>query len=460
MKSFRLGLLAFAGMLSPATADTLYVATYGDDSNPGTITSPFLTISQAATVATPGTTVYVRGGVYNGYVYIGTSGTASNPIVYSSYPGETAVIDGTGGQPGYELVYIAGNFVNFKNFEVRNSADVAVAISNANNDVVSNCSVHDNWLSAILVESDTLGQAYNNTIDSNTAYNNSLSNSPPSSSGGWASTLQTADSDGTTISNNQVYQNYGEGLSVLRSRNARVVGNTAYDNYSMDAYLDNASGAVVEGNFLYSTGDPRFLIAGKRSIGIGAALENYNSDNLPLANIIVRNNITYATRYGFYYGAYDRPDGMQNSLVAENTFVNATDADVHIDYSSGSSGNALYGNIAYKVGGVLVEGNQAGWTFTFNCLYGGTYSGFFGMGNVVANPQLVGVGLLSPDGYKIQSSSPCASYVPLLSQVPTDFWGTNRMNPTSAGAYQPPPPGASVAFSSPKASQPSSRKRP
>ncbi len=451
MRNCLSGLALAAASTSPAVADTLYVATSGDDSNPGTLSAPFKTISQAASAATPGTTVYVRGGVYAGYVLIGGSGTAASRIVYSSYPGETAIIDGAGGDPGYELVYITGSYVDFQNFEVRNSADVGVAVSNAHDDVVSHCVVHGSNQAAVLVESDTLGQAHDNTIDSNTAYNNARANAARTLSGGWPTGIQTADSDRTTISNNNVYQNYGEGISVLRSRGGRVSGNVAYDNYSANVYLDNAPSAIVERNFLYATGDSGFLIKGKRSIAIMAALETYDSDNLPLSNVVVRNNITYATRYGFYYGAWDRPDGMQNALVVENTFVSATDADINIEYASASSGNALYGNIAYKVGGDLVEGSQHGWTFRYNCLYGGSAGGFSGVGNKVANPEFVGLGSLSPDGYKIKSGSACNSYVPRLSQTPTDFWGASRLNPTSAGAHQPAP---STTLSQPTSGSP------
>ncbi len=127
MKRFLLGLAAIAGPVSPANAVDLYVATYGDDVyGDGSVTNPFKTISHAAEYATAGTTVFVRGGVYSGYVRIDTSGNPSAPsprIVYTSYPGETAIIDGTGGARWIELVRISGSYVDFKNFEVRKSAD-------------------------------------------------------------------------------------------------------------------------------------------------------------------------------------------------------------------------------------------------------------------------------------------------------------------------------------------------
>ena len=62
----------------------LYVATTGSDSNPGTATKPFKTISRAASLAKPGTTVHVAPGTYLGNVTTNVSGTATARIRYVS----------------------------------------------------------------------------------------------------------------------------------------------------------------------------------------------------------------------------------------------------------------------------------------------------------------------------------------------------------------------------------------
>jgi len=88
--------LTLAQSLAGQTGATYYVSTTGNDSNPGTIGSPWLTIQHAANSVSAGTTVYVFGGVYNESVNFPASGTPSSPITFESYPGQTAVIDGTG----------------------------------------------------------------------------------------------------------------------------------------------------------------------------------------------------------------------------------------------------------------------------------------------------------------------------------------------------------------------------
>ena len=73
---------------------SFYVSTTGADSNPGTQTAPWRTVQHAADTVRAGSTVNVRGGVYEELVSIKASGNATDGfITFRSYPGETAVLD-------------------------------------------------------------------------------------------------------------------------------------------------------------------------------------------------------------------------------------------------------------------------------------------------------------------------------------------------------------------------------
>ena len=122
--------LALGPALTAQTGATYYVSTTGNDNNPGTATAPWLTIQHAANTVKAGATVYVLGGVYHESVNFPTSGTASAPITFRSYPGEAAVIDGTGvsccssvGEGGNEiqgLINIVNqSYVAISGFEIR-----------------------------------------------------------------------------------------------------------------------------------------------------------------------------------------------------------------------------------------------------------------------------------------------------------------------------------------------------
>src|ERR1700734_4408158 len=75
-------------------SSSFYVSTTGNDSNPGTQAAPWRTVQHAADVTRAGSTVNVRGGVYEEVVSLKASGNASDGfITFRSYPGETAILD-------------------------------------------------------------------------------------------------------------------------------------------------------------------------------------------------------------------------------------------------------------------------------------------------------------------------------------------------------------------------------
>jgi hypothetical protein len=77
------------------------MSTDGDDSQPGSLESPFATMDQFMTVASPGDTLYIRGGVYfPDETFITGSGTPDAYITIRNFPGETPIFDGRRDQAG------------------------------------------------------------------------------------------------------------------------------------------------------------------------------------------------------------------------------------------------------------------------------------------------------------------------------------------------------------------------
>jgi hypothetical protein len=103
---------------------SFYVSTTGDDSNPGTQTAPWRTVQHAADTVRAGSTVNVRGGVYEELVSIKASGNATDGyITFRSYPGETAVLDAEhfapDGRSGILTIHNK-NYIRVEGFEIRN----------------------------------------------------------------------------------------------------------------------------------------------------------------------------------------------------------------------------------------------------------------------------------------------------------------------------------------------------
>jgi Right handed beta helix region len=103
---------------------SFYVSTAGDDTNPGTQTAPWHTVQHAADTARAGSTVNVRGGIYEEVVSINASGNSSDGyITFRSYPGETAVLDATrftpNGRSGVLTIHNQ-SYVRIEALEIRN----------------------------------------------------------------------------------------------------------------------------------------------------------------------------------------------------------------------------------------------------------------------------------------------------------------------------------------------------
>ncbi len=95
MKRIKFTLLALALGLT-ISAKEYHVAKTGKDNNPGTLTSPFLTIQKAANLAQPGDVITVHEGVYRERVIPPTGGTSDTErIVYRAASGEKVEIKGS-----------------------------------------------------------------------------------------------------------------------------------------------------------------------------------------------------------------------------------------------------------------------------------------------------------------------------------------------------------------------------
>ena len=84
-------------------AKTYYVSPSGSDSQPGTQSKPFRTLQHVADRMQPGDICLIRGGVYNETVRPKMSGTATAPIIFRAYEGETVTISGANPVTGWKL---------------------------------------------------------------------------------------------------------------------------------------------------------------------------------------------------------------------------------------------------------------------------------------------------------------------------------------------------------------------
>ena len=132
--------IGFVGLLllaapSPALAAEYFVSPVGSDGDPGTLERPFATVQRAQEAATPGDTVYLRGGTYAmkegqiarrrgiwAYVtFLDKGGAPGRRINYWAYRDERPVFDLSGVKPAglrIDAFYVGGSWLHIRGLEV------------------------------------------------------------------------------------------------------------------------------------------------------------------------------------------------------------------------------------------------------------------------------------------------------------------------------------------------------
>ncbi|HEY9649299.1 MAG TPA: right-handed parallel beta-helix repeat-containing protein, partial [Coleofasciculaceae cyanobacterium] len=419
--------------------NSYYVATNGSDSNPGTESQPFATLSKAVSEVEAGDTVYVRGGTYylkNG-VWIGKKGNSSAHITFQSYPGETAILDGKKMSDDNDALTLGGEYIDIKNFEIRNTTRMGINIWGGKHVQILNNIVHDSEKTGIFMGYTDTSQLTDILVDGNTVYNNCLNNSDRKKSEGWPSGIA-ADGDGDIrITNNKVYNNYGEGIGSWMS-DGLISGNTVYDNYSVEIYLTNTTNTTVEKNLVYTLNNANFYRFDQAASGIQLANEGQSNK---LDNNRIINNIVIGGREGLsYYSSYGYGGGLKNTIIANNTFYKATRPLLLIEEDAGHKNTVIANNIFYQTGDVAMTDVEAtsGLKFHNNVWYGGEAGSASGKDDVNADPLLVNPGTTVASDYKLKAGSPAIDAGSKLNQVATDYRELGRPvgNRYDIGAYE------------------------
>lgn len=420
-------------------ANTYYVATNGSNDNPGTLEQPFGSLVYAAAKLKPGDTLYARGGTYylDEMLLLANSGTPDQRVVVESYPGETAILDGSNLSANNDIIHIVGQYIDFKGFEVRNSPRFGIGVFRSKHIQILNNVVHGSYDGAIRAASvDDLTSTEDIVISGNTAYNNGLVKAQ-NPNGNWPAIIASQGASNVTITNNYVYNNYGEGIDFVLTNGGLASGNIIHDNYSANLYLDNASNIIVENNFIYTTNNTKYYRDGHPASGIHAANEPYGISN-PLNNIEIRNNIVVGGKWGFYNGTYGRGGGMKNFTIVNNSFYGAASSLLWIEEDSGHENNVISKNIFYQTNDkplTNIPSNLAQFGFSNNLWYGGTAGSAERSDDLKADPLFVNAGGLLPNDYALKAGSPALA--PRIGSLRFNL--DDGTTPVGGGSNPPPP---------------------
>ncbi|MFZ0898139.1 MAG: Ig-like domain repeat protein [Candidatus Sulfotelmatobacter sp.] len=400
------GLFVIALMLAPSlagqTGATRYVSTKGSDSNPGTIGAPWLTIQHAANSVSAGATVYVFGGVYNESVNFPASGTASAPITFESYPGQTAVIDGAGvsccssngggGNAIQGLINIVNqSYLVLAGFEIRDFTTGNPAYTPAGVWITGSgtgIQLLNNLLHNITTSSEENGNAFGIAVYG-------TSQTPISHlviSGNEVYSLKTGNSESVNvdgnvtnfaITNNLVHDNDNIGIDAIgyegvgpvgydEAMYGEIRGNTIYNisgihnagegnSYDADGvYCDGCAYVTVEDNLIHNV-DYGIEVASEHKICQSTGTEYSSSGTIGEGSspcngryVTVRNNVVYdSNACAISIGGYaNNVGGSAHVVIVNNTLYNNNTqnqaGEFQIQYHSGKAqANIFENNLVY-----------------------------------------------------------------------------------------------------------------
>lgn len=427
-------------------AVTYYVATTGNNSNPGTLVSPFKTITYGVGKLVEGDILYVRAGTYKEMVTISRNGTSASPITITGYYNgstyEVPVIDGGGTLPPWDwgyLMKIEGSYVNVSYFEIKGSRKGIglILLTPGKNIKVSFIKSHDNGENGIIVRAD------NCTVEDCEIYQNCQTNVAHAINGSWASGLSFAREPKNGITDNgimrrcKVYDNHGEGISAFEASHITIEDCVTYDNWAPNLYISDATYCKVQRNLIYNSTNPAFTaryplvglcvfdeLSGRISPTTGFNVP-YTSNNTIINNFFYRASISL---YIWSEALVPNP-GLKNSLIANNTIADAPlliggtgERAVHVN--SQIRNNIFYGsaNTILAKGGLTFSNNF--WKIIPSANAAGT-SDVFGDPKI-ARTGATTRGAITGDYFKLLATSTAINKAMVLTQVTEDFFKTVR----------------------------------
>lgn len=320
-----------------AHAATYYVATSGNNSNPGTSTKPWRTVAYATNNMVAGDTTYVRGGTYSEkIVRFGRSGTSSAPIKLLNAPGEFPIINFIDKNQFHKLLiqnfagyWKAIGWITIEGFELRNGYE-GIKVYNGHDVAIRRNWIHHNSSQGII------GNGTRISIDRNKInHNGPFATNPTSTFAHGMYVSGTA----WTIMNNLIYENLGYGIQM----NATL----SYDptRHAGREYADSANWVVVNNTLAYNVNRSGMVVWG--STCNNARIENniFYENAVKLAStssqgisfqsttckgVTIRNNVSYASGSGgtkfLSSGATERTHYTQSGNIVnalKPAFVNA-----------------------------------------------------------------------------------------------------------------------------------------
>lgn len=331
--------LLLLGSTVEAAGSLYYVSPTGDDTNVGSEVAPWRTLSKAANSAAPGDTVYIMQGTYREKLKPRNSGVAGSPIVFTTYPGHMAILDGEefsksswGGI--VELVNV--KHVTISNLRIVNSGYFGVMVTGTEHVLVQNNTIDFTYASGIYVSG-----SKHIIVDGNNVQRacHGIGGSAPHYAPQEHITVR-GGSDTFEIKNNIVSNPHNgrgkEGINIKEgSANGKVYNNRVFDmsrtGLYVDAYDKYVTNVEIHGNVVYNSLHGLVIASERRGT---------------VSNIAVYNNLFCKNRHsGIWLTGYLDGGPFEDILVYNNTVYGNEERGIAVTNRE-ATGTVVRNNIA------------------------------------------------------------------------------------------------------------------
>ena len=328
-----------ASTILTATAPPSYVAPWGDDANPGTLTQPFFTLTRAALAASPGQTITMRGGTYRytDTVILDKNGNSVNLYKIWAYPGEQPVLDFSASPSGARGFLITGNFWHLKGLEIMKAQDNAIKIEGSYN-IVEQCILHDNQDSGLQIglatESTNPGGllASHNQIINCDSYRNFDAATNGSNADGFACKLHAG--QGNVFRGCRAWENADDGWDMFL-QDYPVIIDSSWTWHNGDrtlfgspiAWGGNGNGFKVGGGNNHGAHILRNCVAFDHKYGDGSATKGFDQ-NHNFSGVTIYNSTAWSNTIN--YSFYEQPDDGSHHVLKNNVGFDSVGNNVNL----------------------------------------------------------------------------------------------------------------------------------
>jgi hypothetical protein len=355
---------------SPSSDNIYFVAKNGNDNNPGSEASPWLTIQKAVNTAVAGDTIYIKAGTYAERIDFPNSGSAGNYITLQNYSTDIVTVSAPGGpytaypdQHNGLFEIIGKSYIRVKGLRFADTVlGQTIVIERGSNNIIIDGNIFDNITGAAVIA------GYNNDGGAYSAWNIDVINNyiyrkgTASSPGEYVELLSFDDvgypnvsyntianqrmgecivyKQGTehgVVSYNNISNCYSSMGNAIPPLDYNVVANRLSQAIYVDGYASGINNISVFGNIAWNT---EGILAGSEQGGRNQNLKIYN-------------NIVYNGYYGIIVDNYlhYRSDGSEVTPDFLNIYIMNNVA--YNNFRNFKSGGTGFVNIVWR--------NNIGW---------------------------------------------------------------------------------------------------